>query len=383
MKRRFWQSKILEALDNRSIAWLAGVRRAGKTTLARALPGAHYYDCELIRVRRRLEEPELFWRDHSNGDLVVLDEVHRLQNPSEVLKIAADHFPKVRVVATGSSTLAAKQKFRDTLTGRKREVWLVPMVASDMEEAGTLDLDRRMLQGGLPPFFLTPSLDDKDFEEWIDSYWSKDLSELFVIDKKSSFMKFVELLFAQSGGLFEAQSFSAPCEVSRPTIQNYLSILETTLLATVIRPYHGGSATEIRSQPKVYAFDTGFVSYFRGWDSLRDDDRGQLLEHLVMGEILARFGPGKLHYWRDKHGHEVDFILEIGRRKQLLVIECKSSGSKLDSSSIEAFRRRYPTGENIVVTLRDADTYSRRLGEVEGRIVPYFKLPSLLDSLKG
>jgi predicted AAA+ superfamily ATPase len=46
-------------------------------------------------------------------------------------------------------------------------------------------------------------------------------------------------------------------------VQSYLSILETTLLATVLRPYHGGAA-EIRTQPKVYGFDTGFVAYHRG-----------------------------------------------------------------------------------------------------------------------
>jgi hypothetical protein len=50
----------------------------------------------------------------------------------------------------------------------------------------------------------------------------------------------------------------------------------------------------------LLAFDTGFVAYHRGWDSLRDEDRGQLLEHLVLGEIAARFGVSRLHYWRDK-----------------------------------------------------------------------------------
>lgn len=38
---------------------------------------------------------------HNQGALVVLDEVHRLPNPSEVLKIAADHFPTTRVLAAG------------------------------------------------------------------------------------------------------------------------------------------------------------------------------------------------------------------------------------------------------------------------------------------
>ena len=293
-------------------------------------------------------------------------------NPSEVLKVAADHFPKVRVVATGSSTLAARRKFKDSLAGRKREVWLTPMIAADFEAFGSTDLDRRMLHGGLPPFFLAPRVDDKDYEEWMSSYWAKDLSDLFVVDKRAAFMKFAELIFAQSGGLFEAQAFAAPCEVSRTTVQSYLSILETTLLATVLR-----------TQPKVYAFDTGFVAYHRGWDSLRDEDRGQLLEHLVLGEIAARFGVSRLHYWRDKQQHEVDFVLEVARRRDVVAIECKSAAQKLDPAGLRAFRRRYPRGRNLVVTLRDTDEYKRSFGEIEVEFVPYLKLPRLLDKLRG
>lgn len=380
-QRSFWLNELEQAFSARSLVWLAGVRRAGKTTLAKSLPNATYYDCELVRVRRALDDPELFWRQQEGT--VVLDEVHRLQNPSEVLKVAVDHFPHLKIVATGSSTLAAKNKFKDSLTGRKREVWLLPMIARDLVDFGKTNIDHRMLHGGLPPFFLAPKLDDKDFEEWMTSYWAKDLSELFVVEKRAAFMKFVELLFVQSGGLFEAQAFTAPCEVTRPTIQHYLSILETTLLATVVRPYHGGGAAEIKTQPKVYAFDTGFVAYFRGWDSLRDDDKGQLLEHLVLGELIARFGLNRVHYWRDKQQHEVDFVLEVGRRRELIAIECESSSDKLDASPLRAFRGRHPKGRNLVVTLRDVAPFARRFGELETHVVPYAQLPALLDTLRS
>lgn len=382
MNRGFWIDEIERAFQGKSVVWLAGVRRSGKTTLVRSLPNASYHDCELVRVRRALEEPELFFRDR-RGETVVLDEIHRLQNPSEVLKVAADHFPKLRVIATGSSTLAARDKFKDSLTGRKRDVWLVPMIARDLADFGALDVERRMLRGGLPPFFLAKELDDKDYEEWVSSYWAKDLSELFVVEKKAAFMKFVELVFAQSGGLFEAQSFAAPCEVSRPTVQHWLSILETTLLAIVLRPYHGATATEIKAQPKVYAFDTGFCAYFRGWDSLRDDDRGRLLEHLVLGELTARFGTSRLHYWRDKQKHEVDFVLEVGRRRELLAIECKSSAAKLDAAGLQAFRRKHPKGRNLVVTLRATEANKRTFGDVEVEVVPYLELARHLDRLRA
>jgi len=62
------QSRILveragDAFASRSVVWLAGVRHVGKTTLARSLPGVRYFDCELVRIRRALEDAELFWRD--------------------------------------------------------------------------------------------------------------------------------------------------------------------------------------------------------------------------------------------------------------------------------------------------------------------------------
>ena len=66
----------------------------------------------------------------------MLDEVHRLTNPSELLKIAADHYPTVRVLATGSSTLGASGKFRDTLAGRKVDLRLTPMIVSDLRDFG-------------------------------------------------------------------------------------------------------------------------------------------------------------------------------------------------------------------------------------------------------
>ncbi len=381
MRRDFWLERIDAAFRERSVVWLSGVRRAGKTTLAKTIPGASYHDCELVRVRRELEDPEYFF-SRAEAKLVVLDEVHRLPNPSEVLKVAADHFPTLRVLATGSSTLAARSKFRDTLTGRKSTVWLTPMLECDRPALGARSLDHRMVRGGLPPFYLAERLAEKSYEEWIDSYWAKDLSELFVVEKRASFMKFVELLFLQSGGLFEAQSFATPCEVTRPTIQAWLTILETTLLATVLRPYHKSAATELRAQPKVYAFDTGFVCYFKGIDALRDDDRGLLLEHLVLGEIAARAGTGRLHHWRDKQKHEVDFVLEVGRKRTPLAIECKSAATRFDPTGLRAFRKLHPHGENWVVTLRDTDASCRRVDGHEVTFVPWSRFGERLEALE-
>src|SRR4030066_725218 len=111
--RHFWLSLIECSWERKSVLWLAGVRRAGKTFLCRSLPDVQYFDCELPRTRRLMEDPEQFletWR----GRRLVLDEIHRLPNPSELLKIAADHFPDTKIIATGSSSLGASSKFKDT-----------------------------------------------------------------------------------------------------------------------------------------------------------------------------------------------------------------------------------------------------------------------------
>ena len=152
--RELWQNKIKLALKKRSIIWLSGVRRAGKTNLCQSFNDIEYLDCELPRIRQTLEDPESFFSD-KDRKLIVLDEVHRLNNPSEILKIAADHYPKVKVIATGSSTLGASVKFKDTLAGRKTTIWLTPLLLSELEAFENTDLNHRFLHGGLPPFFLS------------------------------------------------------------------------------------------------------------------------------------------------------------------------------------------------------------------------------------
>jgi predicted AAA+ superfamily ATPase len=210
-----------------------------------------------------MEDPEAFLQP-PRGLRIVLDEIHRLGNPSELLKISAGHFPATRVSATGSSTLSASARFRGTLAGRRRNLWLTPINTHDLVDFGNTDLGHRFMLGGLPPFFVADRIPDRDFQEWMDAYWAKDIQELLRLEKRVSFQRFVELLLAQSGGMFEATRFARSCEVSRTKISNYLGVLEATFVAHVIRPFSTGRATEIVSAPKVYGFDTGFVCCYRG-----------------------------------------------------------------------------------------------------------------------
>lgn len=379
--RQFWLSRIDAAWRRRTIVWLSGVRRAGKTFLCQSVPGIEYFDCELPRVRQQMEDPETFLAG-LRGKRVVLDEIHRLGNPSQLLKIAADHYRDVRILATGSSTLGASAKFRDTLAGRKEEIWLTPMDEADLADFGNEDLRHRLLHGGLPPFFLAPSVPEREFQEWMDAYWAKDIQELFRLERRQSFQRLVELLLINSGGIFQAQRYARDCEVSRPTIANYLAVLEATFVVHVLRPFARHRAAEIVSAPKVYGFDTGFVSYYRGWHRLRDDDVGHLWEHFVLNELHARLQMRTIRYWRDKRGHEVDLVL-ASRNGAPVAIECKWKADAFDPAPLLAFRRNYPKGPSFVVASDVRRTWARKYDGVEVRFCALADLVEALESLSG
>lgn len=374
--RQYWIDLIEESWKEKPVIWLAGVRRVGKTFLCKSLPNVEYFDCELPRIRKMMDDPEAFLE--SNRDKrIILDEVHRLGNPSELLKIASDHFQDIRVVATGSSTLGASKKFKDTLAGRKRNIRLTPIMFCELSDFGNNDLSHRFIRGGLPPFFMSKGFPEKDFQEWMDAYWAKDIQELFRLERRSSFQKFAELIMAHSGGIFEATRFSTPCEVSRTTISNYLNVLETTFVATIVRPFSSHKPTEIVSAPKVYGFDTGFICYHKGWHSLRREDMGMLWEHLVLNEMQAILQGVPISYWRDKSNHEIDFILK-GKRKDHTTIECKWSTNHFESRNLRTFRRQYTGGRNFVVA-NDVDRPFERT--IDGLNIEFIGLSHLIDRI--
>ena len=375
--RHFWVRKIEEAWKLKSVLWLSGVRRVGKTVLGKSLPGVEYFDCELPRVRRMMDDPEAFLSS-VRGKRVVLDEIHRLDNPSELLKIAFDHYPSTKIFATGSSSLGASKKFKDTLTGRKVQIWMTPMMSEDLKDFNATDLKHRLLRGGLPPFFLAEDLPEPDFQEWMDSYWAKDIQELFRLERRHSFQKFVELLLASSGSIFEATKYTGPCEASRGTIMNYLKVLEATYVAHILHPYHSKRSSEIIAAPKIYGFDTGFVCYHKGWDNLRTDDLGFLWEHYVLNELQAQFNTRGVQYWRDKRGHEVDLILSL-RGGKVFAVECKWSDNNVDTTNLHSFNVIHPKAICYVVAQNIDRHYER---SEDGLKIKFVNLSGLIQDIR-
>ena len=357
-----WLERLRRAWLRRPIVWLSGVRRVGKTTLARMLPDAVHLNCDLPATGRALADPELFLGGQPAGTTIVFDEVHRLADPSRLLKIAADEYPSLRVLATGSSTLAATRKFRDALTGRKEAVHLCPVLWEECAEPfGVGDLDRRLLHGGLPEALLGREKDGASFREWMDSFYARDILELFAVRNRTGFLSLFRLLLRWSGGQFDASRLARQSGVSQPTVRAYVEALQIAHAVHLVRPFHGGGSREIVARPKSYAFDTGFVTFEKGWDTLRPEDRGILWEHLVLDSLRFRHADERIFYWRDKAGREVDFVVRRGRDRVDLV-ECKMDPDELDGRAVRAFRALYPEGENFLASPAVRAPYRIRRG---------------------
>lgn len=326
------------------------------------LDGCIYLNCDLPSDAMRLSDPELFLRGLTGDVPLVLDEVHRLDDPSRLLKIAADVFPKQRVLATGSSTLAATRKFRDSLTGRKRSLYLPPVLWAECKgDVGLPDLDRRLLHGGLPEQLLADAPDPEFFAEWLDSYYARDIQELFGVRNRTGFLKLLHLLLRQSGGSVEVTRLARHAGLSRPTVMGHLDALAIAHAVFLVPPFSGGGRREITSQPRQYAFDTGLVVHARGWRELRPDDRGGLWEHLVLDHLRVTTGNAQtIHYWRDKSGREIDFVLpRPGGRVD--TVECKLSAKAADPGSLATFRASYPQGDDYLVVPGISPPFRRRV----------------------
>jgi predicted AAA+ superfamily ATPase len=376
IERPFWIQRIRQAWEKRPIVWLSGVRRAGKTTLAQMFSKAVYQNCDLPSVVRRLFDPESFYDSLDKGAIVIFDEVHRLEDPSRLLKIAADAYSHLKVLATGSSTLAATKKFRDSLTGRKHMIYLPPVLWSEcIDHFNIKELDRRLLHGGLPESLLSETKNAAFFSEWMDSFYARDIQELFSIRNRTGFMKLLHLLLRQSGSLMDYTHLARLSDLSRHTVKAHVEAMSIAHAVFLLPPFHGGGRREITHRHKCYSFDTGFVTFVKGWDSIREDDRGLLWEHLVLDSLRTIVDDHNLFYWRDKSGREVDFVIK-GGRQQSDAIECKINPDHFDPAHLAIFRSSYPEGKNYVLSPNIKSFYQRRYGKLK---VDFISIKQIYD----
>jgi hypothetical protein len=177
----------------------------------------------------------------------------------------------------------------------------------------------------------------------MDSYYARDILELFRVRNREGFLGLMKFLFMQSAGILDISNVARACGLSRPTVMTHIESLAVAHAIYIVSPFFGGGKKEIIKQPKIYAFDTGFVCFLKGWNEIRDSDRGLLWEHLVLDMLRVKYR--KVQYWQDKGNSEIDFIVSDDEGN-MHAIECKINPEKFSATALYKFRQYYPIGKN-------------------------------------
>lgn len=378
--------KLTHLAKGSPVLCLTGPRQSGKTTLVKSVFSKYaYVSLENIdAMQAAKEDPRRFLAPHQNSG-VIIDEAQRVPELFSYLQGIVDSSGQMgRYVLTGSQNFLLLEKITQSLAGRAAVLHLMPFSASELESAGLAgaSLDEVLFKGAYPALFDRPVAPADFYPSYIETYLERDVRSMKNIGDLALFRKFVLLCAGRVGQLLNLTSLGNEVGVDHKTIRSWLSVLETSFLIFLLRPYHRNWNKRVVKQPKLYFYDTGLLCSLLGLRSAADlashHLRGGMYENYVIAEHLkqqhhAGIRPSA-YFWRDYSGHEVDLIIEKGQTIQAVEIK---SGETLNPQFFDGLRWFCKqTG------LSSADCTlvyggSEKQGRAEGSVLPWAQAHTL------
>jgi predicted AAA+ superfamily ATPase len=328
------------------LAFVAGPRQIGKTTLARQIldswQAGEYFSWDRVADRRRILAAE--WP--AAGGLIVLDELHKYRRWKRWIKGEFDSRPKgLSFLVTGSARMDVYRRGGDSLQGRYHHYRLHPFTVGELlgraiEEAPrpfeALDpLDEQDARasaardafatlvrfGGFPEPCFAGS--ERVWRRWqkerFDRFFREDVRDLEALPDLSGIQLLADMLPARVGSPLSVNALREDLDVSHKAATHWLEILERLYFSFRIRPHATRSSRSLRKMPKLYL-----------WDSSLVDAEGPRFENLVALHLLKlchlledRDGwRTELRYLRDADGRELDFVVTV-KGKPWIAVEAK------------------------------------------------------------
>ena len=319
---------------------LTGSRQSGKTTLCRALFPSHAYtSLEAPDVRAFAEEdPRAFLAQFDSG--AILDEVQRVPELLSYLQELIDNDSSPgRWILTGSQNFALLHSISQSLAGRTAVHNLHPLTRGEtirFSEYPTT-LDEALVAGSYPRIF-DRRLNPADwFSSYVATYIERDVRSITQVIDLPTFQRFASLCAGRTAQLLNFSSLASDCGVSQPTARAWLGILETHFLVFRLPAFYSNLRKRLVKMPKLHFYDTGLVCWLLGIrtaDQLRTHPlRGAIFESWMVSEIAKhRTNAGitqGLSFYRDRHGSEIDLIIQDSTECWLL--DAKSSSTPSSS----------------------------------------------------
>lgn len=319
-------------MSDRKVIILYGARQVGKTTLLKNLAKRMQEGKDKFVLWLNADEPDVRaemenitstgWRNLlGKHTVLIIDEAQRIENIGEKLKLLADEIPKVKVIASGSSSFDLAQKTQEALTGRKWEFVLHPLSYTEAENfwgarEERRSLNQRLVYGYYPEIAMHPGDEEQRLRELSQSYLYKDVLSLGNIRKPEKLQKLLQSLAFQIGNEVSFTELGQMAELDKATIANYLDVLEKAFIIFRLPSFSRNLRNEIKKHPKIYFYDNGIrnaiIRHFQPVE-LRND-AGALWENFIISERRKRndaagFFPA-MNFWRNHAGAEIDYIEE-------------------------------------------------------------------------
>lgn len=335
MIKRLLYPRLADALAHSPAVALLGPRQVGKTTLALEIRQQHnalYLDLESEQDRARLDQPELYFADHSD-QLIILDEIHRAPGLFAVLRGSIDRGRRAgrragQYLILGSASLDLLKQSGESLAGRISYLELTPFLALEVPAVSVDDL---WVRGGFPDSLLAADAARslRWRQDFIRTYLERDIPQFGARIAAETLRRFWIMLAHHQGGLLNTAMFARNLGVDVKTVSAYLDLLVDMLLVRRLQPWHANLGKRLVKSPKVYVRDSGLVHAL-----LLIQDKETLLSHPVVGaswecfviENLIASSPEHVqaYFYRTGGGAEIDLLLSWPDG-QLWAIEIKRS----------------------------------------------------------
>lgn len=354
--KRTIQKQIEKSLFNNKTIIIYGARQTGKTTLVKSIQEKYpeqsaYFNCDEPDIRSALTgktstEIKSFF---GNKKLIILDEAQRVKNIGLSLKLMIDNFPKMQIIATGSSSFELSNKIKEPLTGRKYEFHLYPFSITELNsiysdlEINRL-LERIVILGMYPPVALAGGEDqNKELKELTRSYLYKDALQYQNIKNPEILEKLLQALALQIGNEVSYNELANSLGIDKNTVANYIRILEQAFIVFRLNPFSRNLRNELRKMRKIYFCDVGvrnaLINNLNPLD-LRQD-AGALWENFIISERLKRNNNLNFevnpYFWRTRQGQEIDYLEEVGGKISAYEFKLKQNKWQPPKAFIESY----------------------------------------------
>lgn len=386
-KERKIYTLLEEHLSTRQVTVITGMRRTGKSTLLKELLKNIRTDNKLLIDLEKLDNRDLFNErnyenivyllqqrgiDFKKKSYIALDEIQLVPKIVSVLKYMYDEYD-IKFILTGSSSFYMKNYFSESLSGRKKIFELNTLSFSEMlifnevphindspfdKSFSNIEYERLKYYyelyieyGGFPEVVLEEKNSNKKdiLRDIIDSYINVDIKTISDVKNVQNIFNLIKTLSSRVGNRMDFSKLSSILGISRPTLYNYIYLLEQSFLISLVPVFANNPDREIVKAKKLYFNDTGIVSLFENAGS------GAKFENCLFNQLRQL---GALNYYATKSGKEIDFILnqEIG-------IEAKETPTERD--------------------LKQIQTTSQKAGVKKYRLVGRFPSPNFNDYVWG